>query len=130
MHKVGRSFCLKDSFACDRKAPRQELFSISYKNNIKISNKLSNCLICVILKKIILTFMHMPETILSTAGVREDAAFSFAMWTLLQASHILSIVGLLVSLHYNDRNLGPALSLIIYTLCIVAKYLLMRKLNN
>lgn len=76
-----RTFLLsqKDSFACDRKAPRQELFSISYKNNIKISNKLLNCLICVILKNIILTFMHMTETILSTAGVREDAAFSFAM---------------------------------------------------
>lgn len=117
----------KDRFACDRQAPRQELFTISYKNNTKISNKLLNCLICMILKNIILTIMHMPETMLSTAGVREDAAFSFAMRTLLQASHILSIVGLLASLHCKDRNLGPALSLIIYTLWFVAKYLLIKK---
>lgn len=48
----------------------------------------------------------MPETIVTRVWVRGDTAISFAMWTLLQATHIQSVMGLLASLHHQSMNTG------------------------
>lgn len=48
---------------------------------------------------------------------------------MLQATHILSMMGLLASLRCKGMNTGACLCLITYTLCIVAKYLQMTKLD-
>lgn len=48
----------------------------------------------------------MPETIVTRVWVGGDAAVSFAMWTLLQATHIQSVMGLLASLPHQSMNTG------------------------
>lgn len=48
----------------------------------------------------------MPETIVTTVWVTEATAVSFAMWTLLRATHILSVMELLASLHGKGMNSG------------------------
>lgn len=50
--------------------------------------------------------LHMPETIVTRVWVGGDAAVSFAMWTLLQATHIQSVMGLLASLPHQSMNTG------------------------